>query len=206
MTRGIIYKYTSPSGKSYIGQTINEVQRRYDFRNLNETYAGLKIENARHKYSPEEFEYEVLEEIYEDEVEKLYSKLDDLEIEYISKFDTFKNGYNMSLGGAGSRGWKMSPEQHEKHVQRMLTNNPFKGKEHNEQSKRAIGDANSKAVIQIDPNTNEEIRLFSSALEAGKYFGRPRANSEIVKVCRGYVSPSGRHYLTALGYKWKYKD
>lgn len=50
MTRGIIYKYTSPSGKSYIGQTINEVQRRYDFRNLNETYAGLKIENARHKY------------------------------------------------------------------------------------------------------------------------------------------------------------
>lgn len=28
MIRGIIYKYTSPSGKVYIGQTINEKDRR----------------------------------------------------------------------------------------------------------------------------------------------------------------------------------
>nr|DAS86287.1 MAG TPA: GIY-YIG nuclease superfamily protein [Bacteriophage sp.]DAV54013.1 MAG TPA: GIY-YIG nuclease superfamily protein [Caudoviricetes sp.] len=28
MIRGIIYKYTSPSGKVYIGQTLNEKKRR----------------------------------------------------------------------------------------------------------------------------------------------------------------------------------
>lgn len=47
MIRGIIYKYTSPSGKHYIGQTINENQRRKIFNNLNLAYAGLKIDNAR---------------------------------------------------------------------------------------------------------------------------------------------------------------
>ena len=31
MIRGIIYKYTSPSGKVYIGQTINEKDRRNTF-------------------------------------------------------------------------------------------------------------------------------------------------------------------------------
>ena len=30
--KGIIYKYTSPSGKCYIGQTVNENKRRYEHR------------------------------------------------------------------------------------------------------------------------------------------------------------------------------
>lgn len=58
---GIIYKYTSPSGKVYIGQTIDEKKRRKEFRNLNIKYAGRKINHARKKYGPENFEYEVLE-------------------------------------------------------------------------------------------------------------------------------------------------
>lgn len=46
---GIIYKYTSLSGKVYIGQTVNERKRRKKFLNLNKDYAGLKINNARYK-------------------------------------------------------------------------------------------------------------------------------------------------------------
>ena len=33
MIEGIIYKYTSPSGKFYIGQTIDEKSRRAQFLN-----------------------------------------------------------------------------------------------------------------------------------------------------------------------------
>lgn len=47
---------------------------------------------------------------------------------------------------------------------------------------------------------------FKSAREAARSFGKERSNSEIIKVCKGYISPSGRHYNTALGFKWKYKE
>lgn len=46
---GIIYKYTSPSGKVYIGQTTQEKRRRKTFLNLNKSYGGVKIDNARRR-------------------------------------------------------------------------------------------------------------------------------------------------------------
>lgn len=205
MFKGIIYKYTSPSGKIYIGQTVDERKRRRRFLNLNEDYAGDKINNARKKYGPENFEYEVIERVECETRQDLIDGLNDLEVYYVEKYDTFRNGYNMSIGGEGSSGYKMTEEQRERHIHRMLTNNPFKGRKHTEETKKMIGKANGKPVLQIDKDTGEIIAEFESAKAAGEFFGKPRANSEIVKVCRGYVSPSGRHYITALGYKWKYK-
>lgn len=53
MIKGIIYMYESPSGKKYIGQTINEISRKCRFRDLTKCYAGGgKLENARKKYGP----------------------------------------------------------------------------------------------------------------------------------------------------------
>lgn len=205
MIIGVIYKYISPSNKVYIGQTINEYERRHSFL-TKERYAGDKIDNARKKYGPKNFKYEVLEKHKYLTIEEASKSLNVLETYYIGLYDSFKRGYNMSLGGEGSPGYHLTPEQIKKCKIRMSINNPFKGRKHTERVKRIISKANSKPVIQIDPITNEEIAEFSSALEAGKYFGKPRANSEIVKVCKGYISPSGRHFITALGYKWKYKE
>lgn len=47
MIRGIIYKYTSPSGKVYIGQTINEKDRRKHFLIQKLSYGGIKIEGTQ---------------------------------------------------------------------------------------------------------------------------------------------------------------
>ena len=47
--KGFIYKYQSPSGKVYIGQTINEEYRRKKFLNIKKNYAGINIDNARKK-------------------------------------------------------------------------------------------------------------------------------------------------------------
>lgn len=49
--KGIIYKYTSPSGKVYIGQTRCERTRRSRWFNINKPYAGPKINAARSKYA-----------------------------------------------------------------------------------------------------------------------------------------------------------
>ena len=65
---------------------------------------------------------------------------------------------------------------------------------------------NKLYISTLDAKTNEVIQEFSSAKAAGDYLGKPKGNSEIIKVCKHYVSPSGRHYITALGYKWKYKN
>lgn len=58
--RGIIYKYTSPSEKVYIGQTRSEKTRRAKWFNDKTPYAGPKINAARIKYGVTNFKYEVL--------------------------------------------------------------------------------------------------------------------------------------------------
>ena len=45
-------------------------------------------------------------------------------------------------------------------------------------------------------------------LEACKYLGiSSKCRNDIDKVCTGYINPkTGKRYLSAHGYKWKYKE
>lgn len=104
---GIVYKYTSPSGKVYIGQTSNEHRRRMEFCRLSQSYGGHRMDMARLKYGPENFKYEVLfrgEFQNEKEMEKI---LNEKEMYYINLFDSYRSGYNMNEGGAGNVGFYM---------------------------------------------------------------------------------------------------
>lgn len=230
---GTIYKLTSPSGKSYIGQTTNLKDRKRCFYNPNKYYSGHKLDNAIKKYGVENFKYEIVIQIVESNKFKLREKLDELEIYYIEKYDSYNNGYNMTLGGSGSKGCFQTEESKKKisdktkgrkgsmtgkHLTeeqrkkisdfaktRTGDKNPFFGKSHSETTKKRIGTANSIPIIQLNLDGNI-ISEFSSAKEAARTLGKPRADSEIIKVCKKYVSPSGRHYITALGYKWEYKE
>lgn len=204
--KGIIYKYVSPSNKVYIGQTIDEKKRRQLFLRENDNYAGIKINAARKKYGPLSFTYEVLEVIETNNHQELKDTLNRLECYYIGLYDSFQNGYNMSKGGDGSSGYNLTEEHKNKIRAFLTTNNPFKGKKHTQKTKDIISKANSIPVLQIDPITGEILQEYSSAKAAGDSFGKPRANSEIIKVCRNYISPKGKHYKTALGFIWKYKN
>lgn len=93
---GIIYKWTNKiNGKSYIGQTIDEEGRKKDhIRGKYKCY----FHDAIKKYGIENFDYEVIESIKE-------SKLSEREIYWINYYDTYNNGYNLTLGGEGTRGF-----------------------------------------------------------------------------------------------------
>lgn len=231
---GTIYKLTSPSGKCYIGQSVDITTRKRAFYNENAYYSGTRMDNAIKKYGAKAFEFEILVQIYGSTKEDLRKSLDELETYYIKKYDSYHTGYNMTEGGSGSTGCFQTEESRKKislsrigkpspnlgkriseaqkealrayAKTRIGNKNPFYGRSHSDLVKKKIGDSNSKPVLQLDLNTDEVIAEFKSAKAAGEYFGKPRANSEIIKVCKQYISPTGRHYKTALGYKWMYKE
>ena len=111
MITGVIYKYTSPSGKSYIGQTTREnYRRRMWFGTGRYTGGKSKIDRARRKYGSCNFLYEILFKKEYNNVDEATRELNILESYFIGYYDTYKNGYNSTLGGDGSRGYKPSYE------------------------------------------------------------------------------------------------
>lgn len=96
---GLIYKITNNvSGKSYIGQTKRELferkaEHKYGYKNKD---ANMAIYHAFNKYGFDNFTFETIEDNIPGEL------LDDREIFYIKKFDTYYNGYNLTLGGKSS--------------------------------------------------------------------------------------------------------
>lgn len=115
MTIGVVYRYISPSGKSYIGQTTNEAHRRATWFCLKQHYAGEAIDAARAKYGPENFIYEVLHKKYYSSLREATIDLDKWECYYIGYYDSYKNGYNLTLGGdLTNRGRKITDQWREK--------------------------------------------------------------------------------------------
>lgn len=144
MTEGVIYRYKSPSGKYYIGQTIDETQRKCVFHNLNHSYGGKKIDNARKKYGPENFEYTVLMKVTGSSYSEIRSYLDTLEVGFIKMYDSYNKGYNSTIGGdiSPNKGKKMSEEQKRKISETLKGRpSPNKGNKMSEDARRKMREA-----------------------------------------------------------------
>ena len=92
-----IYKITNLiNNKSYIGQSVN-IEKRWNnekrcaFIESDKSY-NYPLSIAFRKYGVDNFLFEVIEECSQEE-------LNEKEMFWISKFDTFYNGYNQTLGG-----------------------------------------------------------------------------------------------------------
>ena len=151
--KGIIYKYTSPSNKVYIGQTLNEERRRKEFLNLKKQYGGLKIYNARKKYKPENFKYEILFEKEYSDIEIANNELNILEEKYIKEYDSINNGYNTTLGGDSIRGVMLNEDCKQRMINTIKKGyeegkiiNPFKNRKHTEETKSILSECHSKMI------------------------------------------------------------
>lgn len=101
-----IYKITNKiNNKSYIGQSIDILKRFNSHKYKSDTLIGRDIQ----KYGEENFELEILEECD-------VSELDEKEIYYINKYDTIRNGYNISLGKISSGEYNPNCKLTEKEV------------------------------------------------------------------------------------------
>ena len=113
---GYIYCATClTTGKLYFGQTIRLVEERWE-RHIQESRSGsnYKFHRAIRKYGEENFLVEEVLTVSAPTKDVLKKKLDYIEIRLIRKFDTFRNGYNMTLGGEGQFGRIFSEESRRK--------------------------------------------------------------------------------------------
>ena len=82
------------NGKVYVGQTVNESRRKANhlFLLRMNKHHSIKLKNAYNKYGEKNFIFEILEECSKEE-------LNDRELYYIQKKDSYNNGYNCNEGG-----------------------------------------------------------------------------------------------------------
>lgn len=210
MIEGIIYRYISPSGKSYIGQTTNEVyRRRMWFGKGRYTGGRSKIDRARKKYGPENFIYEVLLRNQYSSIEVATLDLNKWETYYIGYYNTYKNGYNSTLGGDGSRGYTQSVEALQK-ISKSLkgrkkpngfgskVSSSLKGVAKSVEHRKKLSESkkNSGHEILQYSLTGEYIRTWNNIDEVAKALGVSRES--IAGCCRGKSK-------TAHKFIWKYK-
>jgi group I intron endonuclease len=123
LKEGYIYCFTSPSNKKYYGKTINIKKRLIQHRNTKNT--NWYFCRAIKKYGFQNFKFEIIENFKN--IEKEF--LNEREKFWINKDNTNNEdfGYNLTIGGDGTPGYKQS-----------------------EEAKRKIGDFNRGKFVSIE--------------------------------------------------------
>lgn len=108
---GFIYKITNiNTGKVYIGQTTQPPTKRCKghFKALRRgVHHSQYLQRSFNKHGESAFEFEVIDVVSSD-------KLDEYEIYYIEYYNSFKDGYNMTMGGGGHLGVEMTESTKQK--------------------------------------------------------------------------------------------
>ena len=206
---GCIYKITNKvNGKVYIGQTIRTVQTRWKqhiqsaFREKNKNRSPL-LYNAIRKYGADSFEIVELEKCSN-------NILDEREIYWIKQYDSYKNGYNCTIGGRGNvkcfdeeilKLWndglsvkQISNKLHLTYhvISLRLQNVGISQESINERMLATASRTKGKPIYQYDIDGNF-IQGFESAREAKIHIGRGKIK----------CTPTKR-YKTLYGYQWKF--
>lgn len=92
---GVVYKVSNNfSDKVYIGITRNSIEYRWSQHLYDCEYVDNKFYKAMREYGKQNFKCEIIEEIDN-------SILEEREKYWINYYDSYKNGYNSTLGGDG---------------------------------------------------------------------------------------------------------
>ena len=194
-----IYKITNLiNGKEYIGQTSLSIQERFKqhIHDANKGYYNHRpLYNAFNKYGIENF---IIEELEECNIEEVNQK----EIEYINKFNTYFNGYNATLGGEGtiiidydevlkkyqmglSAGQIAKDMNHDiKQITRILKSKGISKKEIVERGH----DSQGRPLYKIDKKTNKILEKFDSVAKAAQYLKNNNISKDTIGGISAHIS------------------
>ena len=198
---GYIYKITNKTnGKSYIGKTI-DLNRR--FAQHCSGRGGTKaLSNAIKKYDKDNFTFECIECVTTNNLKELNTTLNERECCFIKEYNTFRVGYNCTIGGEGTAYYKHSVETKQKisesHKGKSLSNiiklkiaNKLKGRKRDAAMIAKAAIKRRKSIIQYD--------IHGSYIREYKGISIPKYNeSNIIACCKGRIN-------SAYGYIWRYK-
>ena len=195
-----IYKITNKINKKvYIGQSININARWKEHLNNAQTKDNV-IYKAMRKYGIENFVFEIVELCSE-------YLLDEREKYWIQYYDSYNNGYNMSLGGEGRKyDYKYLVSKYQQLGTIEKTAKECGCHAHTVSSAlkayNITPNTNSlgiqRPIKQIDPKTLQVIATYNSIADAAKAMG-VNNNAAISKVLSGKMN-------LAYGYIWKDLD
>lgn len=159
---GIIYRMKSPSGKFYIGKTITTLKRRiqHHVSKANNKKSGnwhTKLSSAIRKYGSD-LKWIVIHK------NVLDCDMNALEVQEISIYGSYENGYNSTLGGDGGGFVGLS---HSEETKKILSarksggnnpmhgksgkENPFFGKKHTDTSRKKISESHYDVTGENNP-------------------------------------------------------
>ena len=180
LKKDVVYCLTFPSKKRYIGlttQTLKERLREHIKESFRKGSKELNTKKARAIRKYMQFSVEILGQSED------MDSLNSLEMEFIAKFDTVSNGYNISIGGGGSKGIVMSQETKDKISQAKM------GKP-----------AHNKMPVEKYTLDGEFIETFDSITAAAASVTENKGGaSKISEYLRG-------KRRTAYGFVWKLKE
>jgi len=183
----IIYKLTSPSNNSYIGLTEKELSHRLNQHCNEAKYKKTMLNKALSKYPIDQWNIEILEEC--ENRDQLIEK----EKYYINEFDTYNNGYNMTLGGDGvdpetasklrseyfesDEGKEWKRELSKRLKENNINNGQWKGKKHTEESKKKNSEAHKGKKHTEEQVANHSLEM-KKRWESGIYDKRKNPDKE----------------------------
>lgn len=169
---GKIYRLTNKlNGKMYHGQTTEEdINDRWKYYKRLYCKKQIKLYNALKKHGPENFLFEIIDTSSQNQ-----TQLDDLEIDYIARFDSMNNGYNIMPGGAHGK--------HSEETKRKISKAHI-GIKYSEESKNKMSKAQKGRTFSLEARKRMSI---SGSGERNVNFGKPRLEETKRKISEAHM-------------------
>jgi group I intron endonuclease len=209
---GYIYKIThKESGKSYVGQTIHNLEIRWK-HHLRPQNNCRYLSRAIQKYGKDAFEFKLICICFDED-------LDTFEKDYMKKYNTMApNGFNLREGGNGGkqhedtkkkisdtlkktnkehprldnklRGRKL-PEEHKKNISKTLL-----GHIKTEDTRKKLSEVNKKYKVLQYTLEGVLLNTYESGVDAANHMNSTKS----------HISSACRKNIKHKGFVWKYMD
>ena len=198
-----IYKITNLiNNKSYIGQSIDIYTRWHQHK-----YADCKpstIHKAIRKYGLKNFSFEIIEQCKKEE-------LNEREIFWITYYDTYNQGYNLTIGGKGQSYYNYeiilnlwNEGNNCKNIAQLIpcdVNTVSKALHYfgitEEEIRHRSNNFKNRPIVAVNIVDNRPLKIFSSSYQACLFF-----TGNLLNI--GYAYKSIKNHYRWQGYYWEY--